>query len=121
MIGALVFVPAGRLDWAAGWLYVAALTAGMVVGYRAIHARNPELIEHRMRLGKGTKTWDKVWLWVFSPVSLSVYVVAGPVAGSVRRRPPPAGTIDPCECSPAPTSSVARRPRAKRRRPSPSR
>ena len=77
MVGALVFVPAGRLDWAAGWLYVAALIAGLVVSYRFVRARNPELIEHRMRFGKGTKAWDKIWLWLFSPVFLSVYVVAG--------------------------------------------
>ncbi len=77
VVGALLFVPAGRLDWAAGWLYMAVATIGMGSGFAWVRTRNPELIEHRMRFGKGTKTWDKVWLWVFSPVSLSVYVVAG--------------------------------------------
>lgn len=77
MFAALIFLPAGRLDWTSGWLYLAVVGAGMTAGFILVRARNPELIEHRMRLGKGTKTWDKIWLWVFSPVFLSVYVVAG--------------------------------------------
>lgn len=30
-----------------------------------------------MRLGNGTKAWDKVWAWVYTPVFMSIYVVAG--------------------------------------------
>jgi protein-S-isoprenylcysteine O-methyltransferase Ste14 len=30
-----------------------------------------------MRFGKGTKTWDKLWAGAFTPVFMSVYVVAG--------------------------------------------
>ena len=29
-----------------------------------------------MQLGKGTKTWDIVWLVVFTPVMIAIYVVA---------------------------------------------
>jgi protein-S-isoprenylcysteine O-methyltransferase Ste14 len=77
----LLFWPAGRLDWIAGWLYLAILTINGGINYAYVRRRNPELIEHRMRLGKGTKTWDKIWLAVFSPVFAAVYVVAGLDAG----------------------------------------
>ena len=30
-----------------------------------------------MRFGEGTKAWDKAWLWLFAPVFLAVYAVAG--------------------------------------------
>jgi hypothetical protein len=78
---ALLFLPAGRLGWVAGWLYLAIFTASTGINYAYIRSRNPELIEHRLRIGKGTKTWDKIWLAVFTPVFLSVYVVAGLDAG----------------------------------------
>ncbi len=42
---------------------------------------NPELIVRRMQLGRGTKHWDKIWLTVFTPVFVIIYVVAGLDAG----------------------------------------
>ena len=77
MYAVLVFLPAGRWDWIAGWLYLAIACIGMGCGFALVWARHPELIEHRMRIGKGTKTWDKVWLCLFTLALLSVYVVAG--------------------------------------------
>lgn len=80
-LAALLFVPAGRLDWMAGWLYLGIVTANLAINYGHVRRRNPELIRHRMRLGKGTKTWDKLWAGLFTPVFLSAYVVAGLDAG----------------------------------------
>lgn len=78
---ALLFGTAGRLDWLLGWLYLAIVTASLAMNYVHVRRSNPELIRHRMRLGKGTKTWDKLWAGLFAPVFLSVYVVAGLDAG----------------------------------------
>lgn len=78
---ALLFLPAGHLDWGAGWLYVAIMMVSMGVNYAYLRRMNPELIEHRMRFGKGTKTWDKVWMACIGPVWVSIYVVAGLDAG----------------------------------------
>jgi protein-S-isoprenylcysteine O-methyltransferase Ste14 len=36
---------------------------------------NPKLIKRRMRLGKGTKTWDKVWTFLFALAVISIFVV----------------------------------------------
>ncbi len=38
---------------------------------------NPEVLKHRIVLGKGTETWDWVWQGVFSPVLVAILVVAG--------------------------------------------
>jgi protein-S-isoprenylcysteine O-methyltransferase Ste14 len=78
---ALLFLLAGRLDWTAGWLYLGIVTANLAVNYVHVRRKNPELIRHRMRIGKGTKTWDKLWAGLFAPVFLSLYVVAGLDAG----------------------------------------
>jgi protein-S-isoprenylcysteine O-methyltransferase Ste14 len=46
------------------------------------------LIERRMRMGNGTKTWDKVWAVLFGPVFAAVYVVAGLDARDVAASAP---------------------------------
>ncbi len=73
----LLFVPAGRLDWRLGWVYVGVIAVSVIINWVCLQRWNPELIERRMRFGKGTKTWDKVWAVTFAPVMIAVYVVAG--------------------------------------------
>lgn len=77
VFGALLFIPAGRWDWPAGWSYLGLVTISTIINYAYIRRKNPELIEHRMRFGKGTVTWDKVLMALFAPVLVSLYVVAG--------------------------------------------
>ena len=73
----LLFVPAGRLDWTLGWLYVGLLLAYVAATWACLLRWNPELIERRLHLGPGTKGWDKVWAVLFTPVMFAVYVLAG--------------------------------------------
>ena len=77
MFCALIFWPAGRWDWTAGWAYVTIVGTYLLINLVYLGRVNPEVIEHRMRLGKGTKGWDIVWSVLFTPVFLAVYVVAG--------------------------------------------
>ena len=81
MVIALVFVPAGRLDWAAGWSYVALLGVSSALMVAYVMKRNPELARHRMRLGKGTKWWDGVALALIKVAFLSMVVLGGLDAG----------------------------------------
>ena len=74
--GTILFASAGRLDWLAGWLYLAIMAANTAASYAYIDRNNPELMAKRARLGKGTKTWDIIWLAAFSPLSVAIYVVA---------------------------------------------
>ncbi len=78
---ALLFGPAGRLDWTAGWIYLGILVASLRINYACLRRWNPELIERRMHLPSDTKTWDKVWIGFFSPLFVAVYVVASLDAG----------------------------------------
>ena len=77
LFGALLFLPAGRMDWLHGWLYMALVTANAGITFAYLRRKNPELIEHRMRIGKGTKTWDWIWMGAFATVFGGVYLVAG--------------------------------------------
>ncbi|MBU2675684.1 MAG: isoprenylcysteine carboxylmethyltransferase family protein [Gammaproteobacteria bacterium] len=73
----IVLWPAGRLGWVAGWIYIGIVTLYFLANLAYLERVNPELIEARMRMGKGTKSWDIVWGIVFGPILLAVYVVAG--------------------------------------------
>ena len=74
---AMLFLPAGRIDWKLGWVYVGIIVVDMTVTWACLARWNPELIERRMRFGKGIKTWDIIWAALFTPVMMAVYVVAG--------------------------------------------
>lgn len=73
----IVLWPAGRLGWVAGWFYVGIVTLYFLVNVIYLERVNPELIDARMRMGKGTKRWDIVWGVIFGPILLAVYIVAG--------------------------------------------
>jgi protein-S-isoprenylcysteine O-methyltransferase Ste14 len=71
-----VFMLARRLDWTLGWIYVGIVVATLTINLVCLLRWNPELIRRRMRLGKFTKTWDKVWAVLFALVMIAIYVVA---------------------------------------------
>lgn len=76
---AIIFWPAGRFDWIAGWLYLVIVTANLIINTFYLRRVNPSLIERRLqiRFGEGTKRWDKIWLVFFTPSFLAIYVIAG--------------------------------------------
>ena len=77
VFAALIFWPAGRLDWVAGWLYLGLVALNFLVNLVYLQRVNPELVEARMRIAKGTKRWDIVWGAIFGPTLLATFVVAG--------------------------------------------
>ena len=57
---AILFGPAGRLDWGRGWLFVGLLFGPSLVLLFALYHRNPELFRRRMSIGHDTRAWDRV-------------------------------------------------------------
>ena len=77
LFAVIIFWPAGRLDWVAGWLYVGIVAMNYLGNVIYLKRVNPELLEARMRMAKGTKHWDIVWGVIFGPMLISIYIVAG--------------------------------------------
>ncbi len=77
LLVAILFWPAGRPDWPAGWSFIALLLVSSVAQFVYVRRVNPDVIEHRMRFGPGTKRWDIVWSVVFAPLFAAIFVVAG--------------------------------------------
>jgi len=84
LLAGAIFVPAGRLDWTAGWLCLAI----MVIGFSAvtIHVarRTPSLILRRAKAGAGTPWWDLLFVGSFQLAFAAILVVGGLDAGRYR-------------------------------------
>jgi protein-S-isoprenylcysteine O-methyltransferase Ste14 len=80
LMPATLFVAAGRLNWAMGWVYSGA-TIGSVVVSRAIALRTtPDLLRERARFDEAedVKSWDRlIVLLVAILIPLAIMIVAG--------------------------------------------
>ncbi|MDK4718417.1 isoprenylcysteine carboxylmethyltransferase family protein [Rhizobium sp. CNPSo 3968] len=57
---ALIFLPAGRLDWAPGWIFILFLFAVYGVAVLVLKRVNPAIFRARNRFQAGTKRWDVI-------------------------------------------------------------
>ncbi len=84
IFAALLFVPAGRLDWVEGWLLIA-LWVGFVVAM-LVHTRRhaADLLAERSRTAANVKRWDLTILRIYGCLLLALLIVAGLDAGRFR-------------------------------------
>ncbi len=77
VMGVVLFLAAGRLDWTAAWMYLVlnvliVATIGLYVA-----RRNPDLINERGRIGQSAENWDKVLMSFYTLMLFVLLVVAG--------------------------------------------
>ncbi|MBC8445831.1 MAG: isoprenylcysteine carboxylmethyltransferase family protein [Chloroflexi bacterium] len=78
ILAAILFVPAGSLDWVMAWVFIGTYLGTTVVGVSVVAKASPELIEERRQVKEGTKMWDRILTNLFSLVSVPVVlIVAG--------------------------------------------
>ncbi len=77
LIGVVLFVSAGRLDWTMGWVLVGLYIFIVVFNAFFVLRKNPELINERGCWAENIKGWDKVWGAVYAPMPLITVAVAG--------------------------------------------
>jgi len=87
----LLFIPAGRWDWEAGWHCLAVTAVTMVVGTFWFYRANPELVERRLHpKTKESAPWDP---WLVAGLILAYLlqmVIAALDQGRLNGGPPPA-------------------------------
>lgn len=81
LLGAVLFLAAGRLDWARAWVYLTALFAGELVSAAVLAAASPETLNQRGSRHRNTKPFDKVVLSLWVVIAFSGAAVAGLDAG----------------------------------------
>ncbi|MGD2144462.1 MAG: isoprenylcysteine carboxylmethyltransferase family protein [Anaerolineae bacterium] len=74
---AILFVPAGRLDWAMGWALVGIYALWVAATALILIPNNAELYIERATRRAGGETWDVVLLSVIGVTTLAKYAVAG--------------------------------------------
>lgn len=81
ILGALLFLPAGRLDWPEAWALILSFGAFLLVYALWGLYRDLAQLQERSRVAPNVKRWDEVILGVYSALLPTVFVVAGLDAG----------------------------------------
>ena len=66
LIGVLLFLSAGRLDWLWGWLFLAGWLL-LILPSAVVMSKSPDLINERGRRADNIKGWDKVLMGTCRP------------------------------------------------------
>lgn len=88
LLMAILFIPAGRLDWVMAWVWIGTYLSSVLVGVSFLAKADEELIEERRQVKEGTKLWDRILTNLYSLVSIPIALI---VAGLDQRFgwPPP--------------------------------
>lgn len=74
---AILFIPAGRLNWKEGWLFVAAFWGFLLFIFTWGLIKDPALLKERSRMGKNVKSWDKIIIRIYSFLVIVLFCIAG--------------------------------------------
>ena len=78
IFGAILFLAAGRLDWAAGWAYLGLNAFTQILSAIVLVPRQGEMLAGRSQVGAGTKSWDRFLAPAIVIVgTLAVLITAG--------------------------------------------
>jgi len=87
---ALLFAPAGRLDWWDAWIFFGAFFLSVSVLSLWLKHKDPALFKERRKGGENVKEWDKVIIRIYSVVLFVLLITAGLDAGRFGWAPVPA-------------------------------
>lgn len=77
VMGLLLFLPAGTLNWPLGWWFVASFVLSIVISMLALWRLNPEIFVARSGVQRGTERRDYVFIALIAIGFLGVLPVAG--------------------------------------------
>ncbi len=77
LVGVLLFLAAGTMDWPMGWALVGVYLMWVCANALVLIPRSPELIAERLGPRKGAKAWDTAIISVVGLATLGRLVVAG--------------------------------------------
>lgn len=79
IMGALLFIPAGTLDWPAAWIYLAEIAVTSLAITVWLMRHNPALLAERMAplIQRDQKSWDKVLMIALLSLWCAWFVLIG--------------------------------------------
>jgi protein-S-isoprenylcysteine O-methyltransferase Ste14 len=78
ILGVAIFLPAGDIRWARGWLFLLVFLALTVPSVLYLWRTNPEIFVARSKVARaGTKRWDELMMALLFCSLTSIFIVAG--------------------------------------------
>jgi len=77
LMGALMFISAGRLDWIWAWIYLAFYIVLVIINGMSLLRKNPELVAERAGGKEDTKEWDRRITRITAPFWFLQFIIAG--------------------------------------------
>ena len=77
LMGAILFISAGTLNWLMAWLMMGFYVIMLAVNAIFMMRRNPEMVAERAEVKEGTKGWDKVLTSILALFWLLILLVTG--------------------------------------------
>jgi protein-S-isoprenylcysteine O-methyltransferase Ste14 len=82
VLSALLFIPAGHLDWIMGWVSVGVYLASLLISSLLLIMRDPSLAGERREVPESAEAWDKRLINLYNVL---IYLVMLPLAGLDER------------------------------------
>ncbi len=77
LVGAFLFLAAGRTDWIMGWVLVGITFAWVSANAILLIRRSPDLLAERLGRMEGAKSWDVIIMSIIAVSTIGRLVVAG--------------------------------------------
>jgi protein-S-isoprenylcysteine O-methyltransferase Ste14 len=91
VLGVLLFVPAGTLNWPAAWIFLLGFLAFLLLYGMWALRNDPAQLQERSRAGANVKRWDKIILSLYSIVLVMLFPVCAMDVVRFRWSAMPAG------------------------------
>jgi len=78
LLALALFVPAGTLNWSAGWIYFLLYCAWSFGNARLLHSRSPGLLARRViSFQVSSEPWDKAFIFISAPLFACMLLICG--------------------------------------------
>jgi protein-S-isoprenylcysteine O-methyltransferase Ste14 len=84
VLALILFLPAGTLAWARGWVFLLVFLGTEMIGGLYLWRVNPELLVARSQFHAGAKRWDAVLVRFYFVLMLSIFPIAALDDGRFR-------------------------------------
>jgi protein-S-isoprenylcysteine O-methyltransferase Ste14 len=74
---ALLFLPAGKIDWLDAWLFLLFFFGFTLLLYAWMQRHSPALLAERQQSGPNVEPWDRTIMGIYSVLLLGLPIVAG--------------------------------------------
>ena len=74
---AAIFVPAGTLRWTEAWIFIILYTAAVTAAVAWMKKKAPGLFQERTRRKKDAKSWDRIFMALYSIFLLILLILPG--------------------------------------------